>query len=138
MALTPNELDTLETLPETAPVLPSRTYGFDPITGEFTNTLVDGKDAIRQFIIKTLLTSRYKHLCYDHSYGSELRELIGEDVTLDYLENEIPRIVKDALIYDERIEDVTDISVQKERDMVTVIFTVQTTDGDLLHEEVVV
>ena len=117
---------------------PSKTYAFDFDRGEFTGAFIDETEAIRQFIRKTLVTSRYRFLIYDREYGNELESLIGEDVTQELLESEIPRIVQDALLYDERIDDVYDFEITKEpgNDAVVVAFSVTTADGQELQEEV--
>jgi phage baseplate assembly protein W len=120
------------------PEQPSKTYAFDFDRGEFTGAMIDEIEAIKQFIRKTLVTSRYRHLIYDREYGSELETLIGSDVTPELLDSEIPRIVQDALLYDERIDDVYDFEITKEpgSDAVVVAFSVSTADGHELQEEV--
>ncbi|MFS0841174.1 DUF2634 domain-containing protein [Paenibacillus sp. 1P03SA] len=119
---------------------PSKTYQFDFERGEFTGGFVDNEDAIRQFIRKTLVTSRYRYLIYDRSYGSELETLIGADVTPEFLNAEIPRIIQDALLYDERIDDVYEFEITKDPggDAVVVSFSVSTADGAELREELVI
>lgn len=120
---------------------PSRTYEFDWNTMEFTGQMIDQKQALEQFARKALATPRFNHLIYSAKYGSEIEEQMGEDVTLDFLESEIPRLVTEALIYDERVKDCVDFVITKEpeSDKVFVDFTLVSTDGFIIRiEEVTV
>jgi hypothetical protein len=47
-------------------------------------------------------------------------------------------VIREALIYDDRIADVRDFVVRREGDGVFVEFTVVKTDGDTLTEEVTI
>jgi Protein of unknown function (DUF2634) len=114
---------------------PSLTYRLNLEKGEIGG-LIDGDEALRQFVSKAIRTARYRYLIYDDEYGSELEDLIGSDVTEAFLSEEIPRIIREALIYDDRIADVRDFNIQREGDGVYIEFTVEKTDGGTLTEEV--
>jgi phage baseplate assembly protein W len=114
---------------------PSLTYRLDIEKGEIGG-LIDGDEALRQFVSKAIRTARYRYLIYDDEYGSELEDLIGSDVTEAFLNEEIPRIIREALIYDDRIADVRDFNIQREGDGVYIEFIVEKTDGGTLTEEV--
>jgi Protein of unknown function (DUF2634) len=114
---------------------PSLTYRLDLEKGEIGG-LIDVDEALRQFVSKAIRTARYRYLIYDDDYGSELEDLIGSDVTEAFLNEEIPRIIREALIYDDRIADVRDFNIQREGDGVYIEFTVEKTDGGTLTEEV--
>jgi Protein of unknown function (DUF2634). len=116
---------------------PSKTYKLDfenGVIGDF----IDDDEALRQFIVKAIRTARFRYLIYDDQYGSELEDLIGADVTDAFLNEEIPRVIREALIYDDRIADVRDFVVRREGDGVFVEFAVVKTDGDTLTEEVTI
>ncbi|WP_010495090.1 DUF2634 domain-containing protein [Paenibacillus elgii] len=115
---------------------PSKTYALDFETGEISG-LIDGPDAIRQFIRKAIATARFRFLIYDAQYGCELEDLIGQDVPMPLLQAEIPRVIREALIYDDRIADVGNFVIRREADALYVSFDVQTTEG-LITEEVTV
>jgi hypothetical protein len=121
-------------------IQPSRTYEFDFDRGEFTGSYVDNESAIRQFIRKALVTSRRRHLIYDNGYGSELESIIGLDFTDEMKDSEIPRIIREALIYDERILSVDNIEMAKlpGDDGLYVSFSVVTSDGQTITEGVTV
>jgi hypothetical protein len=116
---------------------PSLTYRLDYENGAIGG-FIDGDEALRQFVIKAIQTARFRYLIYDDQYGSELEDLIGADVTDAFLNEEIPRVIREALIYDDRIADVRDFVVRRESDRVYVEFTVVKTDGDTLTEEVAI
>lgn len=77
---------------------------------EVIRKYVDDIEALKQAILKILLTERYMYPCYDWQYGIELNDLIGQPKSL--VKAEIPRRVKDALLIDDRIEDVVDFSFE--------------------------
>jgi hypothetical protein len=137
MALSPlqpaeEQNEVVATTPE-----PSLTYRLDYENGTIGG-FIDGDEALRQFVIKAIKTARFRYLIYDDQYGSELEDLIGADVTEAFLNEEIPRVIREALIYDDRIADVRDFSIRRESDRVYVEFTVVKTDGDTLTEEVAI
>lgn len=75
---------------------------------------------------------------YDDEYGCELEDLIGQDVPFEFLQSEVPRVIIDALIYDDRVEDVTNFDIKRESDKLYIAFTVVLTEGNEINEEVVV
>lgn len=86
-------------------------------------------DAIRQACYKILSTERYRYLIYTWGYGIELEELFGKP--LPYVYSELPRRIREALQYDDRIEDVRDFQLSHSKGNVTAVFTVVTTAGTL-------
>lgn len=118
---------------ENEPPAPSKTYrlGKEEIGG-----LIDGEEALKQFIVKAMGTARYRFLIYDDQYGSELDDLIGDDFSPELLQAEIPRIIREALVYDDRIEDVVDFEITRDSNKLYVGFRVVTTDGTSITEEV--
>ncbi|MFK4304370.1 phage baseplate assembly protein W [Paenibacillus sp. RC254] len=117
-------------------VEPSRTYALDLDSGA-VGGIIDGREAIRQFILKAILTSRFHFSIYDEDYGCELEDLIGQDVPMELLETEIPRVITEALIYDDRIDDVYGFDITKEADNLFVSFYVDV-DGEEIPMEVTV
>ena len=142
MALTPinyvvNE-DEIQTDDLTVEIQPSRTWKID-LEGGRINAYIDDKEAIRQYIRKALMTSRNRYLIYDDYYGEEIRDLIGHNLTPQLMNVEIPRLVREAIIYDDRIESVPSVVVsQYGSDGIHVAVTVVLVDGDLLTEEVAI
>lgn len=146
MSLTPieyeilaEEEDALDLDTETLPVIESsRTWNMDLENGRL-RTFIDDEDAIRQYIRKALMTSRNRYLIYDDTYGEELRDLIGQNLTQDLMDVEIPRVVCEAIEGDDRIEEVSDVTVtQYNSDGIHIEVTVITVTGLFITEEVTV
>lgn len=131
MALSPFQPieERVVTTDEIATVEPSKTYRLSYESNEISG-LIDGEEALRQFIVKAITTARFRFLIYDEQYGSELDELIGADVSLELLQMEIPRVITEALIYDDRVADVTDFEVTRDGDKLFVSFRVITSEGE--------
>lgn len=90
---------------------------------------VDGIEAVKQMVYKTLMTSRYKYSIYDWNYGVELDDLIGKPK--EFVKAELPRRIEDALIIDDRVDEVTDFEfVDIDKTTLEVKFTVKTNIGE--------
>lgn len=141
MALTPVTFNLDEELAEDIVIIEalpksSKTWALDFVNKRIGGR-IDGDDALRQYVHKALITARNRFLIYDDTYGSELEDLIGQDLTPDLLETEIPRVVTEALIYDDRIADISDIEITRDSsDKLYVTFTVVKTDGGSIEAEV--
>lgn len=139
MALTPYQANAMSTATATVtPVQPSKTYEFDFDSGEFTERMIDEETALKQAIAKSLRTPRFRYLIYTTDYGSEIMGLIGADVTQEYLNAEIPRMVKEALLVDDRIDDILDVVTTREKEVVNISFQVVTSEGFIFNQEVAV
>lgn len=146
MSLTPieyeilaEEEDALDLDTDTLPVIESsRTWRMDLENGRL-RTFIDDEDAIRQYIRKALMTSRNRYLIYDDTYGEELRDLIGQNLTQDLMNVEIPRVVREAIEGDDRIQEVSDVTVtQYNSDGIHIEVTVITVTGLFIAEGVTV
>lgn len=131
-SLQATELETIQTSPTAEP---SKTYAL--LNGRIGGT-IDGEEAVMQFISKAIRTARNRFLIYTDEYGSELSELIGENVTRELLDDEIPRIITEAIIYDDRIASVDNFTITTTSDNVNVAFTVTLATGQTVESEVVV
>ena len=95
--------------------------------------IVDGIEAVKQMIYKTLMTDRYKFEIYDWNYGVELDDLIGQPK--EFVKAELPRRIEDALIVDDRVSEVTDFEfTDVNKTTLAVKFTVKTIFGDIEAE----
>ena len=91
---------------------------------------VDGIEAVKQMIYKTLMTDRYRFEIYDWNYGVELDDLLGKPK--EFVKAELPRRIEDALIVDDRVEEVTDFEFTDiDKTTLAVKFTVKTIFGDI-------
>ena len=110
-------------------VQPTRTYRLD-FSGKHSSGMLDGREAMKQAIYLILNTERYRYEIYSWNYGVELEGLIG-DQNSDTLQVNIKNAITDALMQDDRITEVSDFEFKRERECLSVIFNVATTEGDI-------
>ena len=74
--------------------------------------IVEGNEAIKVWILKTLLINRYEFEIFSWDYGSELMDLIGKAYTPSLTKEEAKRYIKEALEINPYIIniDVVDVS----------------------------
>ena len=65
---------------------------------------VDGMEALKQSIYKSLSTEQYEYPIYSFQYGIAWKQLIGEDRS--YVRAELRRMVEELLMRDDRIRSV--------------------------------
>lgn len=121
MALSPLTVDTSSA--SVVSTMPSRTYAFNFDTGEFSG-FVDGVKALEQFAVKAIMTARYRYPIYDFDYGCEIEDIIGQEVSASLLISEIPRVIREALICDDRVLDVNRFEITRDSDNLFVSFFV--------------
>ena len=114
---------------------PSKNYKMH-IGQNVINGICDELEAMKQVIYKILNTERYQYIIYSWNYGVELNDLFGEPVT--YVCPELERRIKEALVQDDRIEDVNNFEFNlTEKRTIKVTFTVHTIYGETQAEKVV-
>lgn len=111
----------------------SKTYKIDFEKGKIIG-FCDEVEALRQTVQLILNTERYEHLIYSWDYGSELRDLIGKDK--DITESEIKRRIREALMQDNRVNNVDNFIFNYDKDGVTVDFTVFSIYGEFTESVV--
>lgn len=137
MALSP-ELELEFDTEQEVEIETSRTYRIDFENKRITNEMISGLDAVRQFVILSLRFPRFAYSMFSANIGSELEELIkDEEATIALKKTEIPRLIEEALIYDERIDAVTNFTIEHVDDAFHVNFTVESNEGALEFEEVI-
>jgi hypothetical protein len=127
--LTDQEIEKLEQETETV-VEPSKTYKFDFQTGQLTSTFIDDEDAIKQAAVKAIYTARSKYLVYSDDYGCEIFYLMGKAFSQEYLQLEVPRLIQEALMPDDRIETAENFVVSKKEDELHISFDLITVNSD--------
>lgn len=137
MALLPNNqtelLDAYLAQEADAQPEPALTYRINFGNGRLTG-MVDGKDALKQFIVKALKTCRSHFRIYSDDFGCEIESLIGADVTEAFIQSEIPRMVREALMYDDRVNAVTNVTATRQGDAVFIMATVDSIYGEVTQE----
>ncbi|MGM9543582.1 MAG: DUF2634 domain-containing protein [Romboutsia timonensis] len=111
--------------------MPSYTYNINRNTNRISG-YIDNKDAIIQSIYLILQTERYESMIYNWYYGVEFDNLVGKN--RDYVTSELKRVIREALLEDDRITEVTSFSIEYKNDSALVEFLVQTIVGDITIE----
>lgn len=110
--------------------MPNQTYRMHIEEERVRGTISDDIETMKQAVYKVLNTERYKHVIYSWNYGVELQDLFGKP--MPYVLPEIPRRIREALMQDDRITDVTDFDLSYTKDgSVLAKFTVHTLYGDI-------
>lgn len=109
-------------------IQPTKTYKINFETGRIEG-LCDEVQALKQAIYLILNVERYEYLIYSWNYGSELKGLVGKDK--DIAESEYKRRIREALIQDDRINNVDNFIFNYRKDGVLVRFTVFSIYGEV-------
>ncbi len=110
----------------------SRTYKIDFEKKRIVG-YVDGREAIKQFIVKALDTERYEYLIYSWNYGAEINKLFGQPIP--YVYSELKRLITEALTQDDRIDSVDAFNFSHVKNKVHVTFTAHTIYGPVETEK---
>ena len=113
---------------------PSKTFKLN-IEKNRVDGICDDVEALKQTIFLILNTERYQHLIYSRNYGVELNDLIGEPIS--YVIPELERRITEALIQDDRIENIDNFEFQNIKGKVQCRFSVHTKYGNIKAEKVV-
>lgn len=113
---------------EMANSYPGRTYYIDRNTNRISG-YIDDKDALIQAIHLILTTERYESYIYNWYYGTEFDSLVGKDRS--YVASELKRRIREALMEDDRIEEVNNFVITFSKDVATVNFTVDSSVGEI-------
>lgn len=125
-----------DTTVETNKINPTKNYKIDFQKGVIVG-FCDDVEALKQAIYIILNTERYEYLIYSDDYGFELNGVIGNDKFL--MESELKRRIREALIQDDRIENVDNFTFQYDKDSVDISFTVFSIYGEIsLNKEVMI
>lgn len=106
-------------------------YGFSFEDGKLTGKVLEGKEALKVWIYKTLLTTRYTYPIYTWDYGQDLDELISKGYEKGFIESEVERRIKECLLVNEKIKGCSDFEISLLNDNLQVSFTVETIYGEV-------
>lgn len=104
-------------------------YEIDFATGELTGKIITGLPAVIQWIRLALETERYFYNQFSWEYGSEIKTLIGQSFSEEYITSEVQRMVTDALSTSEDIDSISSLEVAMDGDNLQIDFTVNTPYG---------
>lgn len=98
-------------------------------TGELTGRIITGLDAIKQWVKIVLLTDRYRYPQYSWDHGGELSTLIGQGYDEAYVKSEVKRMIEDAILIDEDIIGIEDLTCSMMDDRLSIHFYLNTIYG---------
>lgn len=92
--------------------------------------IVEGNEAVKVWVYKALLTPRYNYSIYTWDYGSELLDLIGKAYTPSLTKEEAKRYVKEALLINPYILEVTVMDTDFKNDLLSADIKIVTIYGE--------
>lgn len=90
---------------------------------------IDGMEALKQSIYKSLSTEQYEYPIYSFQYGIAWKQLIGEDRS--YVRAELRRMVEELLMRDDRIRSVDGFEFSFSGDSCHCSFNVSSIYGEI-------
>ena len=106
-------------------------YEFNFEAGKLTGRLLEGKEALRMWIYKALLTQRYRYTIYSWDFGQDLDELIGQGYEKGLIKSEVERRIKDCLLIHPDIKECNNFNIRLQQDQLQVDFIVNTIYGEV-------
>lgn len=91
---------------------------------------IEGIEAIKVWCYKAIKTNRYEHSIYSWDYGCEISELIGRGYTKGLIEAETERYIKEALLINKYIIDVSVTDITFDETLLTVTVKIETIYGE--------
>ena len=102
-----------------------------PIFKEGSPVFVTGKDAVKVWIWKALVTNRKRYAIYDWDFGNDAETLIGQDFASSTKQAEAARYIREALEINPYITDIGGIKVDFSDSTLTIEATVTTVYGEV-------
>ena len=109
-----------------------REYGFDFEKQRLTGEIVYNEEALKVWIYHTLRTNRYMFSAYSWDYGQDVNELIGKVYEKGYIDSEIERRVKEAILINEDIKRVYDFDITFKDGQLAGNFKVESIYGEVV------
>lgn len=94
--------------------------------------IVEGREAIKVWCYKALLTNRFKHTIFSWDYGCEIETLINKGFTKALMSSEVERFVIEALEINEYITKVEVDNISFQSDSLSIYITVNTVYGEVV------
>ena len=103
----------------------------EPILENGDFKIVEGNEAIKVWVYKCIKTNRYEHEVYSWSYGTELMELVGQKYSKGLTESEASRYIKESLLVNPYILDVSVVNTKFIDDLLSVDIIINTVYGEV-------
>lgn len=102
-----------------------------PVFANGSPVIISGKDAVLVWTWKVLHEPRYRHEIYTWDYGCEIESLIGQPITEELKQSEAVRYVKECLLVNPYITDVSDVTVTFAGETLGISCTIETIYGEV-------
>lgn len=98
---------------------------------------IEGIEAIKVWIMKIMKTEKDKYKIYEGTdYGTELKNLIGQNLPRDFVDSELKREIKAALERHPMISHISNLQISRDEAKVILEFTVNLVEGNTFQQEV--
>ncbi len=112
---------------------PWKTFRIDFNTGHINGTIGE-EEALKQAVTLMLNTHRYENEIFSWNYGLDINDLIGKDIS--YVMPMVKKRIRETLLQDDRIEDITDFDISiKEKSKLLISFVLVEKRGDEIYIE---
>lgn len=99
---------------------------------------IEGIEALKIWIMKILKTEKDKYKIYeDTDYGTELKNLIGQNLPRDFVESELKREIKAALERHPMIRHISNLKISRDGAKIILEFMVNLVEGNTFQQEVI-
>lgn len=102
-----------------------------PVFKNGSPVIVTGKEAVLVWAWKALNTPRFRYEIYTWDYGCELEELIGQPFTEELKQSEAARYVRECLLINPYITDVSNVTVYFNDGTLNISCTIETVYGEV-------
>lgn len=102
-----------------------------PIWQNGNPVFITGAEAVKVWVWKALQVPRYQYEIYSWDYGNEWTELIGGAYSEAVQKSEAARYVRECLLVNPYITEVTNLKTEFAGDRLTVSCTVKTIYGEV-------
>ncbi|WP_423894447.1 DUF2634 domain-containing protein [Dialister invisus] len=94
-----------------------------------SHQIVEKNEAVKVWVLHTLRVERYRYLAYFDDYGIELEPFIGTGPNDGQRSSELYKCIKDGLLVNPYILDVTALSTKLNHKKITMILQLSTVYG---------
>ena len=94
--------------------------------------IIDELESLKQAVYKRLSTEQFEYPVYSFKYGLAIHKLLGKD--REYVSAELPRMVKETLMEDDRINSVSNFVITYNGDICMCSMSVSSIYGEFNAE----
>ena len=107
----------------------------EPIIKNNEFLIVEGIEALKVWVYKTIKTTRFKYLVYSNAYGTSIKSFIGKVFT-ERVKNDFKKEIIEALLINNYIESVSVIEYKLDYNKLFLSLKIETKINKTLNFEV--